>query len=143
MTARINLTVDDGTGQVQRLAFSEAQICLIGRAKECAIVLPATVANCDISRRHCVLKMDPPFIHVRDLGSLNGTYVNGELVGGRLTPMSTDHVGEEPEWFPLNDGDELRIGQNARLRVEIHDFVADAEPAGHKVGSGSYDECPD
>jgi pSer/pThr/pTyr-binding forkhead associated (FHA) protein len=88
--------------------------------------------------------MDPPSVQVRDLGSLNGTYVNGELVGGRLSQTKTNDPSEEPDWFPLHDGDELRIGQNARLRVEINYQMTDDDPAERrKVGSSTYDACPD
>src|SRR5437867_2325497 len=101
MAARIQLTLA-GSSPVQHYEFTEAQECLIGRALDCALALPATIEYCDVSRRHCALRIDPPFVHVRDLGSLNGTYVNGERIGGRSAPAATMANDEEPEWFPLH-----------------------------------------
>ena len=36
-----------------------------------------------VSRHHFLLEVCPPQACVRDLGSRNGTYVNGRKVGGR------------------------------------------------------------
>jgi pSer/pThr/pTyr-binding forkhead associated (FHA) protein len=50
-----------------------------------------------VSRRHCALVQYQGVLHVVDLGSVNGTFVNGT----RLT-------AETP--YPINPGDELRLG---------------------------------
>jgi pSer/pThr/pTyr-binding forkhead associated (FHA) protein len=49
---------------------------LIGRAKECDFWVPVM----SVSRRHCELNIEAPLLHVHDLGSRNGTYVNGMRV---------------------------------------------------------------
>lgn len=49
-----------------------------------------------ISRRHAVLVRYRGAVHVIDLGSMNGTYINGK----RLTPKVA---------FPLSPGDQLRL----------------------------------
>ncbi|HMF17246.1 MAG TPA: FHA domain-containing protein [Gemmataceae bacterium] len=46
---------------------------LVGRQRECDIPLPFAT----VSSRHCELEYREGFWHVRDLGSKNGTYVNG------------------------------------------------------------------
>jgi eukaryotic-like serine/threonine-protein kinase len=145
MSARIELTVVSGSGPQRRYVFSEPQTCVIGRVPECAIILPATLENCDVSRRHCALEIDPPFVRVRDLGSLNGTYINGELIGGRWARRPQTEPVDEHSWFPLRDGDELRLGQHAVFRVDVHEFVVDEEPSekNEKVGSGTFTACPD
>src|SRR4029079_8448182 len=51
----------------------------IGRAPECDFSL----ADVRVWRAHGVLERQPDGIHVRDLGSLNGTYVNRERVEER------------------------------------------------------------
>lgn len=50
-----------------------------------------------VSRRHCALVLFQGELHVVDLSSVNGTFVNGK----RLSP-------ETP--YPLTIGDELRLG---------------------------------
>lgn len=63
----------------------------IGRAEDCQLR-----PNTDlISRHHCAISVEDGFVTVRDFGSRNGTFVNGERVRGE----------EE-----LNNGDNLSIG---------------------------------
>ncbi len=51
-----------------------------------------------ISRNHAILRITDEILHVVDLGSRNGTYLNGRKVNS-----------ESPA--PLRDGDELRLGK--------------------------------
>jgi pSer/pThr/pTyr-binding forkhead associated (FHA) protein len=73
----------------------------------------------EVSRHHCVIEVDPPQVRVRDLGSLNGTFVNGVLIGRRpvhLSPEESDPASLPA--FPVRDGDEIRVGDTV-LRVRI------------------------
>jgi serine/threonine-protein kinase len=47
----------------------------VGRASDCLIRLPSDLEYCIVSRHHCLLDIAPPEVRVRDLGSLNGTFV--------------------------------------------------------------------
>jgi pSer/pThr/pTyr-binding forkhead associated (FHA) protein len=143
MASRIQLILVGTAPPVQHFVFGEASTCTIGRSPDCTVALPATLEYCDVSRRHCALKIDPPFVHVRDLGSLNGTFINNDRIGSRLTNKGEDTT-EEPEWFRLRDGDQLRLGQNAILLLDVREFVADEnEESKDSVGSGTYNACPD
>jgi len=147
MSARIQFTVL-GSSPIQHHLFTEEQECVVGRSVDCGITLPATIEYCDVSRRHCALRIDPPFVHVRDLGSLNGTFINGARIGGRSPEGSTLDVHDEPEWFPLRDGDHLRLGRQTFLRLDIREFVADEadERSGRgrdSIGSGTFIAFPD
>jgi hypothetical protein len=51
-------------------------ISITGRGDECELVLPLP----HISRKHLVLTHQPDGLRIRDLGSTNGTRVNGVLV---------------------------------------------------------------
>jgi pSer/pThr/pTyr-binding forkhead associated (FHA) protein len=64
-----------------------------------------------VSRRHCKIHRQLATYLVEDIGSPNGTFLNGK----RLTPY-LPHV--------LNDGDELQLG---RIKLEIIIPDADAE----------------
>ncbi|NCV96121.1 MAG: FHA domain-containing protein [Actinobacteria bacterium] len=69
----------------------EPEVTQIGRATTNEIFLD----DVTVSRKHAqVLKREKRYF-LQDLGSLNGTYLNGELVSET----------------PLNDGDELQIGK--------------------------------
>ncbi|MBN1248443.1 MAG: FHA domain-containing protein [Anaerolineae bacterium] len=63
----------------------------LGRAQDCDIVLPER----QISRYHARIEHDESGYLVRDLGSKNGTYVNGEAVRGQP--------------YRLRDGDEIEL----------------------------------
>ena len=69
----------------------------IGRSEEGEIVL----VDPSVSRAHAVVEVGAGRAFVRDLGSTNGTYLNGRRI----------------EAESLRDGDELRFG-NTRMRVE-------------------------
>ncbi|HSH60151.1 MAG TPA: DUF3662 and FHA domain-containing protein [Acidimicrobiales bacterium] len=69
----------------------------IGRLAECEVVL----ADDSVSRRHAEVRRQGSQIVVADLGSTNGTKVNGERVAERV----------------LDDGDVITVG-NASLRFE-------------------------
>jgi pSer/pThr/pTyr-binding forkhead associated (FHA) protein len=57
------------------LDFPEGEFVL-GRGQECQV----RVGSNFVSRRHCLLRIHGQDVHVRDLGSTNGTLVNGTLI---------------------------------------------------------------
>jgi pSer/pThr/pTyr-binding forkhead associated (FHA) protein len=98
MAARVTLTIAQGSLQGREYVFEQRARCTIGRACDCTIVLPNDLEHGDVSRRHCLLDIDPPLVRVADLGSRNGTFVNGDKIEPGELVM--------PE---LKDGDELRL----------------------------------
>jgi pSer/pThr/pTyr-binding forkhead associated (FHA) protein len=131
--AQITLTGIRGTFAYRRFVFQEFSRCIIGRASDCTIQVPVNrdqrKDNVDVSRHHCLLEIDPPVVRVRDLGSLNGTYVNGRKIGQRprsLLPDAIDIRGLEPR--DLHDGDELQVGDSS-FRVGIVDPCELVQPA--------------
>lgn len=64
------------SGPVFGKMFPVAGATVIGRAPECGIPVPVD----EISRRHVELKPTADGLSVEDLGSANGTYVNGQRV---------------------------------------------------------------
>ncbi|HWO08220.1 MAG TPA: FHA domain-containing protein, partial [Polyangiaceae bacterium] len=77
-------------GQVYQLAQRQT---LVGRSRRCTIVLSSRLA----SREHCVLERSGAALTLIELGSKNGTWVNGERVTRRRQ---------------LATGDEIRIGSD-------------------------------
>jgi serine/threonine-protein kinase len=78
-----------------------------------------------ISRHHCAFEIDPPTVRVRDLNSLNGTYVNGEKIGLRLNPLARGESDHERATRELRDGDEVRVGDTAmRMSVDVLGLVS-------------------
>jgi eukaryotic-like serine/threonine-protein kinase len=79
--------------------FDQHNTFLIGRSESAHLCLPE---DRFFSRNHCILEINPPRCYLRDLGSTNGTYVNGQKV---------------QEAF-LNSGDQIQGGQTV-LAVEV------------------------
>lgn len=75
----------------QRRSFSVTRdMTVIGRREDCDLRIPLS----DVSRKHCRLILNGEAIKVEDLGSSNGTYVNGERVQqGEVTPGDTLQIG--------------------------------------------------
>src|SRR4051794_30648789 len=72
-------------------------VTTLGRHNDCQI----RIKSSQVSRRHCELVEKKGTLLVKDLGSSNGTYVNGKRVRGEQA---------------LKPGDELTLGQ-VKLRV--------------------------
>lgn len=76
----------------QRIDLSASPRIVIGRGQEAGLQIPDEM----ISRRHCEIYLDPSGrVFVRDLGSTNGTFVDGSPVGTmELTPGHRLQVGK-------------------------------------------------
>ena len=81
MSVVARLTVITGPHQGRRFCLHADCSCVVGRGGDCEVRLAGAERDRLISRRHCELICRPPIVHVRDLGSSNGTYVNADRVG--------------------------------------------------------------
>lgn len=70
---------------------------VIGRAAECHL----TVATTSISRRHCVIRRKENKVTVEDLGSRNGTFVNGERITEEVELAGGDEIALGPLVFQV------------------------------------------
>jgi pSer/pThr/pTyr-binding forkhead associated (FHA) protein len=52
-----------------------------------------------VSKRHCQLNCDQGVLRIRDLGSRNGTYLNGERIDGEAEIKAGDRVKIGPLTF--------------------------------------------
>ncbi len=117
MPAKIVLTITQGQLSGTQYVYEEREVCTIGRHKDCNVRLPSDAAHAQVSRYHCLLDINPPAIRVRDLGSGNGTYVNGQRIGSQQKSANQDADRLERD---LVDGDLLQIGYTA-FEVKIED----------------------
>ena len=86
------------TGRI--FTFEQHDTFLIGRSESANFCLPE---DRFFSRNHCLLEIAPPQIFLRDLGSTNGTYVNGLRVDA----------------IHLKSGDRIQGGETV-LEAEVH-----------------------
>jgi len=95
------------TGPLAGLSFGVTDTLLLGRALDCDVALVSQA----VSRHHAKLCLDNGELSVEDLGSANGTVVNGKKISGD---------------FPLHNEDELRF----------HDIVFRVTQSFSGAGSG-------
>ena len=117
MPGKVTLAVTAGPMQGRRFEFTSHDTFLFGRANDCHAELPS--GDTSASRHHFLLEVNPPLARLRDLGSLNGTHVNGVRHGGRGKGETPEQAAEHafPE-LDLHDGDKLRVGATI-FAVEI------------------------
>ncbi|MEK6283290.1 MAG: protein kinase [Acidobacteriota bacterium] len=108
---QLNLKVLAGPYQGRVFSFTQADTFLIGRTTDSHLYLPE---DRFFSRHHCLLEITPPHCRLRDLGSTNGTFVNGQRVAEAA----------------LKDGDRIQGGETVLL-VEVGDAVASARDPGY------------
>ncbi len=125
MGGKVSLVVTAGPIRGQRFDFTEHDTFLFGRAPDCHARLASNDAAA--SRHHFLLEVNPPRACLRDLGSLNGTNVNGVRHGGRRpdeSPEEGAHRGGAE--LDLKDGDEIRVGAT-HMKVTIEGPAACSE----------------
>jgi predicted Ser/Thr protein kinase len=109
MVATVSLSVTKGPAKGKVFTFSEHDTFLFGRMDDCHAKFPD---DNQVSRHHFILEACPPKASLRDLGSLNGTYVNGKKCGGRKSGESPEQGAKRQ--YPaveLKHGDTLEVGQ--------------------------------
>src|SRR5690606_2083251 len=87
---RFALRFISGKYQGGEFPLNEGKAVIVGRASDLDMVLVEDM----VSRRHARIELRGGLVHIEDLGSTNGTFVNGERVQSAL----------------LREGDRLLIG---------------------------------
>jgi pSer/pThr/pTyr-binding forkhead associated (FHA) protein len=91
------LLVVRGQPQGKLLVFPSGEY-VIGRGDECHIRPNSSW----VSRQHCILNVSEESVTLKDLGSTNGTLVNGRRVMGERQLSDGDHVQIGPLVFKLS-----------------------------------------
>jgi len=105
----VKLIVASGKNAGRSIAVKRTKL-LIGRAEECDV----RPLSDEVSRRHCCVTVGPGDVWVEDLGSRNGTFVNGKRIAEKTR---------------VTDGDVVRVG-SLELRVTVSDPAARAGTEG-------------
>jgi len=88
---------------------------LLGRGRDCDLRL----RDANISRHHCMIRMRRDEVTLMDLGSSNGTFVNGNRVVSQTALKSGDEIslGEFRFYFDLGEGGRSEIVQKTKLHL--------------------------
>jgi serine/threonine-protein kinase len=104
---RVSLNVIAGPQKGRSFTFDQHDTFIIGRSEDAHFCLPQ---DRFFSRHHCILEIAPPQAFLRDLGSTNGTFVNGIRV----------------ETAYLKSGDRIQGGET------VLEVVVSADPTPHE-----------
>ena len=93
MPGKVILEVTTGPLKGQLHSFDEHDTFIFGRDEDCHA--PLSSKDIGASRHHFILEVNAPDARIRDLGSLNGTYVNRQRI----------------DVAALSGGDEVQVGK--------------------------------
>ncbi|RMG15320.1 MAG: FHA domain-containing protein [Planctomycetota bacterium] len=114
---RVALRLVRGARAGESIVLEDNQTVVVGRGSDAGFRIP----DPSISRKHCQLSNTPRGLLLADLGSSNGTYVNGQQAG--------------PGWRGLRPGDRIVLGQNELLVVGYERQAAAQRSAGGPLGA--------
>jgi serine/threonine-protein kinase len=116
MPAKVTFTVKKGGLSGKQFTYDSKETLIIGRQDDCAVVLPEAT----VSRYHCLIDIAPPSVVIRDFGSLNGTFLNGEKIGQREAGTSVEEARQSRgEEFPMAANDRLGVGPDCELELDV------------------------
>lgn len=125
MNSKVKVTAIDGSMKGKVFTFTEHDTFIFGRLDDCHCCLPD---DQQVSRHHFILEANPPDARIRDLGSLNGTWVNGNKIGARAEG-ETPEQGRQRQYpeVDLKNGNEIVAGETT-LKVEVEVAAGAKEP---------------
>lgn len=130
IAAELSVVGGKHTGQVIPL---NRRKFLIGREQDCQLRPNSEM----VSRHHCVFSLDEFSVRLRDLGSTNGTFVNGTRIQKETVLATGDHVviGNLEFRFGILAGKSVDSGSNADVNLR-------SKPEDTQVSSQTVLEMP-
>ena len=108
--------------QGQRFVFSRSVI--LGRGQQCDVVLP----EASVSRRHAQISVADERCFLVDLGSGNGTFLNGEHLAEPTPLVSGDEVRVGTAVLEFRLADSPRLDGTRSRTITIRDAARDSGP---------------
>ncbi|MBI5242699.1 MAG: protein kinase [Elusimicrobia bacterium] len=131
MHATVKIKASKGPHSGEEFAFESHDMFIFGRSGDCQCSIPDDPY---ISSSHFLLEINPPDCELRDLGSKNGTFVNGARCGGREKGEDPGEAAARMKPFKLKHGDLIKAGQTEFL-VAVQTFK-ECEGCGKEVFVG-------
>jgi pSer/pThr/pTyr-binding forkhead associated (FHA) protein len=137
-----NLVLFKKSGEAKTFELPST-VTVVGRRQDCDLCVPLMV----VSRRHCELNQDQGQLRLRDLGSRNGTFVNGRRVEEtQLKPGDEIQIGPVKFGVQINGQPaELKISDSAIMQPpeNLADFENDSEIQNEILKSESEEDLND
>jgi predicted component of type VI protein secretion system len=90
----VRLVIEKGRTRTREVRLHSRET-LVGRQRGCEVRIPSS----EVSRRHCVLRVENGYLTIEDLRSVNGTFLNGMRVMSREIVRPGDHLEIGPVRF--------------------------------------------
>jgi hypothetical protein len=119
--ARVRLRVTSSLAEPREFVFENPDIFVLGRSTECHCCMPDDPF---LSKNHFLLEIAPPACALLDLGSKNGTFVNGVRRGVRQEGEAAQEAAKNAEKIIIENGDKISAG-----KMEMEVLIEDSEPA--------------
>ncbi|MCA9269610.1 MAG: FHA domain-containing protein, partial [Planctomycetales bacterium] len=126
-----NVTIINGANVGRSFELSDREL-VVGREPTCEIVMPVRT----VSRRHARFGRDSGGYYVEDLGSVNGTFINGQPLSGRIRLEHQDRVRISQNVFQFFDN----VGEGQTVML---DRAALADPASAALAAKEPGAKPD
>ncbi len=113
----ITLQIKTGVRRGQEFCFDRHDLFIFGRSPDCHCCISGDEY---LSRHHFLIEMNPPECAIRDLGSRNGTWVNGKKYGGRQADEPPEEAARRACEVGLTHGDIIQAGDTT-FEVVVED----------------------
>ncbi len=107
---KVYVDILEGPMKGARFLFRDQDTFMVGRSGDCTLAIKE---DSTLSRHHMLLEINDSGVMIRDLGSLNGTKVNGRLIYSSRDRNKEDAPAPEV----LQDGDRIEAGLTV---MELH-----------------------
>lgn len=124
----VKLIVANGKHVGEKIAVSGPKF-FIGRSEECQLRPRSDL----ISRHHCAIIVEEGYVAIRDFGSKNGTFVNGDRVRAEQELKNGDRISVGQLEFQV----ELAVSVAGKKKPKVHSVQ---EAAARTAQSGADDE---
>ena len=114
MRACVTLRATQGPAKGREFPFDQHDIFIFGRSPDCGCSISDDPY---ISTNHFLLEIDPPDCELRDLGSKNGTFLNGLRIGGRDKGEAAQDAARRARGVRVGHGDMVRAGATEFLVI--------------------------
>jgi len=137
MSGKVKLEIIEGVMKGKKFLFEEHDTFLFGRMADCHACMPD---DPKVSRHHFIMEANPPDARIRDLGSLNGTYVDNMKYGGREIQETPEEAARRK--FPevdLKEGDLIRVGDTIiKVGMEVPAICCEC---GSNIADNDREKC--
>src|SRR5271155_1706206 len=119
----------------EAIGYKLDDVTVLGRAPECQIQLDSNM----VSRRHAQVTRDKASFFVEDLGSGNGTFVNGKRIAERTLLKANDRVKLGPILLRFETSDsrqQTRVDQTGNVEITGEMTATIMESADNTSGFG-------